>query len=313
MEKKYNTQQIVAIIADLLNQSELEVANQSDFDNWILSYRAIEDSFLKEKLPESTLGNYPFKDEVLKLVYRDMFGYMPFSKDYVLKNYETKSPSGIEYLLFPAKQAKRMIILFSGLSGHKTYNRYSWYWDPKEEWDGDTVYLFLNDVSARWYVGNEGTGSKQEYSAIINSVIKTYGINRNNIYTVGGSMGGYGAMLFASELGLGGVICVHPQLNYKGTLRQRTSDWAPKIKECGSNFVDAEDFIYRAEKVPKIYLEYGQYEADRYCSETFLDALRRLSHFVVIKHTDNKDHVTASPDKNTIDSVLTFFEQMGDK
>ena len=55
-----------------------------------------------------------------------------------------------------------MIILFSGLSGHKTYNRYSWYWDENEKWEQDTVYLFLNDLKEEWYVGNENKPRKEK-------------------------------------------------------------------------------------------------------------------------------------------------------
>lgn len=293
-----NTKEIVSFIAKLSKEIEFK-----EFNEWEQDFREIEKSF---ELPEDIKHNFPLKKEVIKLVYKEIFNIMPFSKEYILKNYEKKE-CDISYLFFPAK-AKKLIILFSGLSEHKTYNRYSWYWDDKEKWNGDTAYLFFNDLSKSWYVGTEEKPLKEVYKNIIKKHIKDLQLSNQDVFCVGGSMGGYASILFSFELGLGGCLSIHPQLNYQSTLRQKAGDWATNIRKCGSKFINAEDLIYLVEKKPKIYLEFGNYEADRYCADTFVNELKKHDCFLILNKHKNEEHVTISPSKERIDSVISFFQ-----
>lgn len=296
-----NTREIVAFVGE--NVKEIPYCA---FEEWIKEYRLKEEDVIM-KIPEEIKFNFPLKNEVLKLVYKYLYKKIPFSKEYVLKNYE-KTVNGISYLFFPSKNPSKLVILFSGLSGHKTYNRYSWYWDESEEWSSDTAYLFFNDLNATWYVGTDENPIKEKYKAIIKNTIRDLGISNDNAFTVGGSMGGYASVLFSFELGLGGCLSIHPQLNYASTLRQRAGDWAKNIRSCGSQFIDAENLIHLVDKMPAIYLEYGNYEPDRACAESFVSELKRKSHLVIVNKNESDDHVTMSPSKKRIEEVINFFQ-----
>lgn len=305
-----STKQIVELVRDTLLPTPVgQDAKEFDFAAWLIGYRALEDAVVKPVLPEAVLGNYPLRDEVLKQVYSLLFGHMPFSKEYILKHYEHKSAAGLQYLLYPATAARRLVVLFSGIGPHKTYNRYSWYWDPTQRWEGDTAYLFINDLTHRWYVGDEAAPTRPAYRTLIQSVMKRFGLSPKQVFTVGGSMGGYGALLYAVEMGLGGAICVNPQLNAKSTARHRSGDWLPKIQSCGLNFTDADDLVHLYDKLPPIYLEYCEYEADRDAAERLLDSLRQRAHFVLVKKVGRADHVTLSPKKDKVEALLALFSE----
>lgn len=51
---------------------------------------------------------------------------MPFDREYILKKYE-HTYKYIDYLLYPSINAERLVVLLSGYSQRKTYNRYSWF------------------------------------------------------------------------------------------------------------------------------------------------------------------------------------------
>lgn len=305
--KRYSTKEIIEMMA--LEVQKTSLSAFKDYDNWEKEYRDEEESF-KNALPESTHENFPLNVDVVKLVYKEIFNIMPFSKSYVLQNYEQQK-EGIDYLLYPAKNAKKLVIFFSGLSGRKTYNRYSWYWDEKEAWEGDTVYLFLNDLTESWYVGNDNSPLKDKYILIIQSILNEFNIDRQNTYTVGGSMGGYASILFAVDMGLKGAISVHPQVTYSAARKHRVNDWETKIRSCGSQFYDLTEFLFKREHVPFVYLEYGDYEADRDGCERLIESLQKRQAFVVFRKTANAEHVTNNPSKMTVESVLSLFESHG--
>lgn len=305
----YTTKDIVEIIAHKIKTLKNGLLDYQTFDVWRLQFEENEYEF-QNLFPEEVHKNFPLNDDVKKLIIKELFSVMPFSKSYILKNYE-KTLHNLDYLVFPAKQAKRLVILFSGLSGHKTYNRFSWYWDETEKWDRDTVYLFLNDLSEHWYVGTEAKPLKEIYVSIIQSVLNEYDIKRENTFTIGGSMGGYGALFFAIDMGLKGAIAIHPQVTYKSTRKHRVNDWETKIRECGSQFYDLNDMIFKRSRIPLIYLEYGLYEADREAAEKLISATQKRQSFTIIRRTANPDHVTNNPSKMTIDNVIYLFENSG--
>jgi len=305
----YNTNKIVEIVAAKIKNSYLDLLNYNSFDTWKEKYLKIENK-IKTIFPENVQQNFPLHDDVLKLVIKVLFNKMPFSKPYILKKYEHEFKEK-SYLLFPAKKPKRLIILFSGLSGHKTYNRYSWYWDEGEMWERDTVYLFLNDLDEHWYVGTDKKPTREIYIKIIQHVLNKFKIDRRNTFTVGGSMGAYGALLFAIDMGLKGAIAIHPQTNYKSVRKHKANDWEEKIRESGAQFYDLDDFIFKRDYIPFIYIEYGDYESDKEAAEKFIHQLQKREIFIIIRKTANKGHVTNNPSKTTIESIISTFENTG--
>jgi pimeloyl-ACP methyl ester carboxylesterase len=310
MKKNYSTVEIIEMVHNAIFNIDGFSTEYQDYTLWEERYHQVEKQVMAQ-LPEITHHNFPLNVDVTKLIYKSIYKITPFSKNYVIRHYE-KDLNGLNYLLYPSNNSpSRLLIFFSGLSGRKTYNRYSWYWDETEKWQQDTVYLFLNDLEESWYMGNEHTPLQDKYVKIINSVLAEYNITRDRTYTIGGSMGGYTAIFFAVDMELKGAISIHPQVTYQSTRKHRVNDWETKILQCGSKFYDLTDYLFKRRKVPFIYLEYGEYEADKEGAEKLIRALQKREAFVVFRKTANPDHVTENPSKQTVESILNLFENTG--
>ena len=305
----YTTKEIITTISSQIKENIPSLLKYKSFDIWDNDFRNNEEA-LKKLFPKEVHVNFPLHDDVVKLIIKELHSVMPFSKPYIINNYE-KELNGIQYLLFPSQKADRLVILFSGLSGHKTYNRYSWYWDETEKWETNTVYLFLNDLSEKWYVGNDMNPMREKYIEIIQLILTTFSIERSNTFTIGGSMGGYAAILYAIDMGLRGAIAIHPQVSYKSARKHKSNDWEMKIRKCDAQFYDLTDFIFKRDKTPFMYLEYGLYEADREGAEELIRALQQREAFVVFRKTNNIGHVTNNPSKKTIESIIQLFLHTG--
>lgn len=279
---------------------------RGDFEEWKTTF-----SFHYEKLtdllPLNVSSFFPLRDDVLKLVIKKMYGVIPFSREYIFKNYQRKYKDK-HFLVYPAENASRLCILFSGYIDRITYNRYSWYFDESEKWAGDTAYLFLNDPGLHWYVGKEGSDDVATYSSIIDSVISEIGIDRNRVFAIGASMGGYASLLYGLSLRLGGCISVHPQLSYKGTRRYELGNWERQIRACGSNFYDVDDLVAKAEFIPQIYIESGDHPADIYALDKVIRALSDRNASFTVHRPVTSEHNTVSPSKDRIKALLNFFE-----
>lgn len=304
---RYDTQGIVNCLAYQLSKLE-GVTDEIPFGDWMANVNLHLDA-LAEFLPDPVASRLPFSSDVMALVYSEIFGKMPFSRSYVIRNYE-HNLEGKDYLLFPSNRVSpsRLLVLFSGNVGRKTYNRYSWYWDETEHWLSDTVCLFLNDVDSHWYVGKAGENDRLVYKKIITSIMARFDLNPSSVITIGGSMGGYGAIIFAVELGLKAAIAVHPQLCFRSALRYKEISWEKSFRECGENFRDVADEVFRFDRRPVVYIENGDCEVDQVGFDELLYALRKRNSLVILRKTDNADHLTDSPSKKKIDSIVNFVE-----
>ena len=160
-----NTINIVRAIADVIKAKDgFPLYEVGKYEAWAASYRTVESDL---KLAASELfynkdefyKNFPLRDNNVKLIIKELYGFMPFSKENILKKYQ-KIHKNKTYLFYPGKKVKRLIILMTGYIDYVSYNRFSWYWDEEEKWERDTAYLFLCDVSKHWYVGVEGDKDK---------------------------------------------------------------------------------------------------------------------------------------------------------
>lgn len=302
--KPLDTNGIVATLAAIC-KGLINTSAPVEFNEWQKWFHS--ESQLPNLLPPDIAERLPFGIDVQALVYSALFGKMPFSKNYVLKFYEWRHGPK-EYLVFPSlnKSPKRLVVLFSGNVGRKTYNRYSWYWDESEEWNSETAYLFLNDVDSHWYVGKSGDQDRKLYSEIILSVGKNFAISKENIFTVGGSMGGYGALFYAIELHLGGAIAINPQLSFNSALRYKERSWEVKIRECGENFSEISDLIYRNRFAPFIYIEQSLNPADQAGTQDTIQALRMNSCTFILKTSADHEHLTTRPTKLQIERLVDF-------
>lgn len=305
----FDTQTIVDTLASACRKNP-QLKYEVEFSEWAKLFLENWLDFA-DQIPSAVADRMPYGTDVHARVYYEIFGRMPFSKDFIYKNYEVMY-RGKNYLLFPSfgKKEKKLIVLFSGNVGRKTYNRYSWYWDEEESWKSDSVYLFLNDIDSHWYVGRSGEPDIKVYSEIIWHVMAQYNISKDNVYTVGGSMGGYAAILFAINMNLKAAIAVNPQLSFRSALRYKEPSWENKLRECGENFRDLSDEVFRHDSRPLIYLEQSQYQADQAGFDDFFSAIRSSKSFLILRQTEKLDHVTENPTKSSIDLIINFIEGM---
>lgn len=305
-EAAINTAYIIEKVALAAASIDSIQPYRGDFEEWKASFGAHHEK-LTSLLPANVSNFLPLRDDVLKLIIKKLYGIMPFSREYIFKNYQRKHKDK-HFLFYPAQNASRLCILFSGYIDRITYNRYSWYFDGSEKWGGDTAYLFLNDPSLHWYVGKEGSDDFATYSYIIDSVIKEIGIDRKRVFAIGASMGGYASLLYGLALNLGGCISVHPQLSYKGTRRYELGNWERQIRECGSNFYDVDDLIAKSKAIPQIYIESGDHPADIYGLDRVIQTLSDRNASFTVHRPVTAEHNTESPSKARIEALISFFE-----
>lgn len=310
-EKNYNTAEIVDRLTAASLSDPLVTTYSGDFDRWKTAFLA-RSEHIATLLPAGVARHLPVRDDVLKLVIKAAYGVIPFSREYVLKHYQRQHRDKY-YLVYPASNVQRLCILFSGYIDRVTYNRYSWYFDESEQWNGETAYLFLNDPGLHWYVGAEGSEDTRIYSEIIERVLAENGLEASRAFAVGASMGGYASLYYGLRLGLGGCIAVHPQLSYKGARRYELGNWERQIRACGGNFYDVDDLIAKAQAVPPIYLECGDHPADIFGLDRVLAALSQRNATFLVHRPKTAEHNTKSPSKDRIETLLNYFEAFGAK
>ena len=227
---------------------------------------------------------------------------------YVRKKYE-KNMFFFSHLFFPCTHPCRLIVFFSSM-GFDRYDRWSWFFDKTEKWETDTACLFIKDDTFHYFLGTENSSKIMSIKKLIEYYLNKYGINKNRCYTVGGSMGGYAAIYYASYLGLNGAIVANPQINLKYTIAHKFYNWERQIRECGSLFSDLTLFIHKNE-IPNIYIEYGNYFPDRYACDDFINSCIKAKAFLIIRKTDWNEHTVDCLSRFTILNTIFLFENSG--
>lgn len=299
-----NTNQIIELIS---SRFEKEFNFKSiNYTDWLTSYRFWE-LHTTTVLPSQVTMLFPMKESLTKRVYYTLYNKMPFEREFILKHYEQKHDD-IEYLFYPSKAATKLVVFFSGYSSRKTYNRYSWYWDEKQEWDNDTAYLFLNDVTNSWYCGVEGLQRTYSYQNLILDKLRSLNLCEKNAYFIGGSMGGYGAIRLGFKLDVGGIIAINPQTSIEAVKLHNDKAWSENITKCGSQFIPVYKCIELAEGSTPLYFECGKYVSDHYDVGRITSELSKKRATFFFNLHDSQKHVTASPTKKKIESLINLFE-----
>lgn len=217
---------------------------------------------------------------------------------------------GQHYVLYPAKNASRLCVLFSSM-GPNRFDRYSWYWDDAENWQ-DTAYLFIKDDTFRYFLGDDSQPLAQTFRKLIMLAMEMHGLTNKQVFTVGGSMGGYAALYYASFLRLNGAIISNPQLDYASARAHQFENWERQIRSTGSQWQDLSEFIFRNEEIPNIYIEYGLYRADWLAATKLIEAVRGASESLLIaRKVKWTGHTVNNLSKITIQTALEFFERHG--
>ncbi|GAA4650101.1 hypothetical protein GCM10023116_23840 [Kistimonas scapharcae] len=230
---------------------------------------------------------------------------MGWDKDYVRNKYGFHS-LGQYGIFYPSENASRLLILFSSM-GKDRYDRYSWFWNECERWD-DTAYLFLKDDTFCYFLGSDERPLEQTFRKIILNHMESCGVNNKQVFTVGASMGGYAALYYASLMDFNGAIVSNPQIDYASARCHEFQNWERQIRTMGAQWYDLNDFLCKR-KAPKVYIEYGNYLADKCAAEKLISTLDKKNSLYIVRKTDWSGHTVDSLKKETITSAITFFEQ----
>ncbi len=217
--------------------------------------------------------------------------------EYVKNKYE-QSLHGIEYLLYPAQNPRRLFILFNGATVGK-YTMWSWFWRADESWD-DTAYLFLKDDDIRWYLGSEDNSKVGAYRDIINHVIQSLGLTNSQVCTIGHSMGGYAALYYGLQLHVGCIYVFRPQVTWQAAALHYS------VKKLRNIWIDLDLLVRRHETVPRLYMQYGEFLPDTIAAHAFIDAYTEKQGIMIIEHTNHPEHLGYYPTQKQIESTVQF-------
>ena len=241
---------------------------------------------------------------IMILFFRKDKNVMKWDKDYVREKY-TNEVLGEKVIFYPSSKPKRLLVFFSSMHVDK-YDRYSWFWDENESWD-ESSYLFIKDDSLQYYLGNPQKPERDKYAKIIKEYMGLCNVESNQVFAIGSSMGGYAAIYFAFYLSLNSAIVSNPQVDYSSAQAHAYRNWEKIIRQIGDDWYDLDKLVYRYNEVVNIYIEYGNYMADKLAAENLIHSLlKRRSHFIV-KRTENATH-DALLDKATILKAVNYFE-----
>jgi hypothetical protein len=230
-----------------------------------------------------------------------------WDRDYVRKKYEIQK-YGRWLIYYPAQNPKRLVIVFGSMSPDR-YDRYSWFWQEDENWQ-ETSYLFFKDDEMHYFLGTDAKPTKDVYFKIIREYITINKITNQNVHCVGGSMGGYSAIYYASILGLNSAITCNPQIDLESTIAHQYYNWERQIREMGRQWYDLDKFILKHKKVPNIYIEYGNYPADKLAAEKLIKAIQFYHGIIIVRKTQWQDHTVNALSKSTIESCIQYFESL---
>lgn len=227
-----------------------------------------------------------------------------WNSEYVRRKYKV-AMLGVEGVYFPARKPKRLLVFFSSM-GKNRYDRYSWFWDD-EQWE-ETSYLFIKDDTFHYFLGTDEKPMKDSVRKVIEYYQNESSITSAETYMVGTSMGGYAAIYFSFYMKVKAAIVANPQITFRATQMHYFRNWERQIREIGTQWCDLDVLTTRSEYKPAIYLEYGDYPADRKGCEALIYSLIEQHCLLIIRKEDWKDHTVNSLFRHTIESAISFFE-----
>jgi pimeloyl-ACP methyl ester carboxylesterase len=215
-------------------------------------------------------------------------------------NYKIKF-DGVDGVMFSGLRPRKCIISFSSMNTGK-FERWSWFYDLHTSGSED-VYIILKDDTHRYYIGDDDHATYLKHHRFFESILEQHGIDKDNVFLVGGSMGGYAALYFGLWLGAKAVVAVNPQTTYAASRCHNLPLWERKIRETGNNWVDLDLFARRFDHTPIVLIEHGEHSADVAAAHALALVLteRKATHF---RSYVNGGHGGASLTK---EKMLSFF------
>lgn len=213
--------------------------------------------------------------------------------------------NGRECIFYPAANPKRLVISF-GYAIAGRYAMWTWFWRKDEKWT-DTAYLFLKDDDLCWYLGNNAKPAFDDYCYMINYFVRLCGVPKDRVYTAGGSMGGYGAILFATILDFKGAIVDIPTVT-----RDIWQSYQPpnttKIRS-QDRWVDLDAVLARYKKVPLISLHHGRNKADVLAAHALMDVIIDRAPLIIYRTTSKSAHSVFTITKASLEADIAYMER----
>jgi hypothetical protein len=101
-------------------------------------------------------------------------------------------------------------------------------------------------------------------------------------------MGAYGAVLYATLLGLKGAIALNPQVNKESNEIMRY-----ELQNTGSRWIDLDKVVSSCEKVPCISLIFAYDPRDQAAGYLLIDALKNKAQLFIVRRFPSSRHAIA--------------------
>lgn len=202
----------------------------------------------------------------------------------------------IDALVFEPKEVCRVVVNFTGMNPNK-FDRWSWYYERYKAVD-KTLYICLKDDDHLFFLNRESClDYEEQLVSFVKHYLEKHSVSTSDLYTVGSSMGGYAAIYYAFKLGGEAAIASNPLVNRAAAALHKFTLWSRKIDEVGKHFVRLHDYVSR-KKNTFVYVESGEYLADRAASLDLVMSLTRVGNSHCYVQTDHEEHTdTISKEK----------------
>lgn len=215
---------------------------------------------------------------------------MTFNAQQVVQDYG-KHILGEAVVFFPAAKAKRLLVCFSAMDANNKFNRLSWFWREGRDWTDEAV-LFVHDERYTYYLGDDAAPRYHTYEKLILHFMELSGLGRKDVFCVGSSMGGYGSLLFAARMNLGGAIVGVPQVAKRFARMHTYANWIKAMDSTGGQWLELDEYFRRPDiLLPPIYLEYGRYAADQKAAEALIEIWRERGGTCISRFGRRPEHV----------------------
>ena len=132
------------------------------------------------------------------------------------------------------------------------------------------------------------------------------GVPKDRVYTAGGSMGGYGAILFATVLDFKGAIADIPTVT-----RDIWQTYQPpnttKIRS-QDRWVDLDAVLARHKTVPLISLHHGRNKVDVVAAHALMDVIIDRAPLIIYRTTSKSAHSVFTITKASLEADIAYME-----
>ena len=142
-----------------------------------------------------------------------------------------------------------------------------------------------------------------DYLNLIQFYLDEYNLENSQIYTIGGSMGGYAAILYGIILEANGIYAYNPQIDYKSAALRF------KVNGLEDLWIEPEHILSSRQNYTNIFLYFGDFSADKRAAEKFIETLQRKPGILVIQKSSHPGHKGLPLSVESIMATFAYFEK----